>query len=51
MSDEPHQRRPALPASADRIWTGSFVALLLVNLLLCLGFYMLPATLLAALVN
>jgi MFS family permease len=29
----------------DRLWTGSFIALLAVNLLLCFGFYMLPATL------
>lgn len=29
----------------ENVWTTSFIALLLVNLLLCFGFYMLPATL------
>ncbi len=35
----------AVAAPADAVWTGSFIALLLVNLLLCFGFYMLPPTL------
>ena len=30
---------------AVKLWSASFIALLLVNLLLCFGFYMLPATL------
>lgn len=33
------------PLSPDRLWTGSFAALLAVSFLLCFGFYMLPATL------
>lgn len=37
--------RPAVPTDTGGIWTGSFVSLLLANLLLCFGFYMLPATL------
>ncbi len=36
---------PRLAASADRIWTRGFVALLAANLMLCFGFYMLPSTL------
>ena len=34
-----------LSRQSDRLWTESYVALLSVNLLLCFGFYMLPATL------
>jgi MFS family permease len=35
----------SLATGTNRIWTGSFVALLAVNVLLCFGFYMLPSTL------
>lgn len=35
----------ALSRQSDNLWTESYVALLSVNLLLCFGFYMLPATL------
>jgi MFS family permease len=38
------RRSERAAAPADAVWTGSFVALLLVNLLLCFGFYMLPPT-------
>ncbi len=36
---------PKSPPSSDRLWTGSFTALVVVSFLLCFGFYMLPATL------
>jgi len=35
----------ASAAPAEAVWTGSFISLLLLNLLLCFGFYMLPPTL------
>ena len=37
--------QPKLSQQSDNLWTESYVALLAVNLLLCFGFYMLPATL------
>ncbi|WP_170285848.1 MFS transporter [Propionivibrio limicola] len=36
---------PSTPPHQPALWTPAFVALLAVNLLLCFGFYMLPATL------
>ena len=36
---------PTSSPPGEALWSASFIALLLANLLLCLGFYMLPATL------
>ncbi len=51
VTARPYRARGTPPRPADPIWTGRYVALLAVNLLLCFGFYMLPPTLPAHVVH